>query len=125
VIINVILFLSNALYQKNHDSGFGITEILDALYGLSKTEDDFTWIENPTILKLDKSTLDFCENYLKGKRKHISLLRVYENLIMQADYLTFNEQELLDYLIKHPEIFVFTGDRSEFLDIKIKLNKNR
>ena len=113
----------NPLYLENYEFGFGITEILDALYGLGKTEDDFTWLEKPVVLKLDKNKLDLCEKFLKGKRKHVSFLRIYENLIMQADYLTFNEQELSDYLKKHTEIFDFTGDKSDFLDIEIKLNK--
>ena len=113
------------LYKRNYDCGFGINEILDALYGLGKKEDDFAWIEKPVVLKLNKNTLDLCKKFLMGKRKHASILSVYENLLMQADYLTFKEQELSDYLIKHTDIFNFTGDKSEFFDLEIKLNKKR
>lgn len=113
----------NPLYQENHESGFGINEIIDALFGLGKTENDFAWIEKPTVLKLDKKTFDICVNFLKGKRKHISLLKVYEYLLFQADYLAFNEDKLSGFLVKDNKTFDFKGDKKIFWDIDIKLNK--
>ena len=113
------------LYKKYYDTGFGIHEILDALYGLGKTENEFDWIEKPTILKLDQNTFDICIEFLKNKRKPVSIFRLYENLLMRSDYLTFKEEELSDYLLKHAEFFDITGDRSMYFDIELKLSKKR
>ena len=33
-------------------------------------------------------------------------------------YIAFNEDDLSEYLLKYPNIFVFTGDRSFTLDLK-------
>lgn len=113
------------LYRKNYDSGFGICEILDALFRLGKNEDDFAWIEKPDVLKLDKNTLDFCLELLKGKRKHVSLFQLYSDLLMHADYLKFNEKELSEFLVNYTEVFDFIGDKTDFFDLKIKLNKQK
>ncbi|PWI46326.1 hypothetical protein CEE45_17455 [Candidatus Heimdallarchaeota archaeon B3_Heim] len=60
---------------------------------------------------------------MKGKRKHISLLKVYEYLLFQADYLAFNEDKLSGFLVKDNKTFDFKGDKKIFWDIDIKLNK--
>jgi len=111
------------LYQKHYDIKFGVTEIIDALYGLGKTENDFNWIEKPDVLKLDKKTLESCSKLLKGKRKHISLGQLYTDLLIQTDYLKFNEQELSEFLISYQEIFEFIGDKTYFFDLEVKLKR--
>ena len=113
------------LYKENYESGFGISEIIDALSGLGKTENDFVWIEKPVVLKLDKNTLGICVEFLKGKRKHISLIQLYSDLLMQTDYLKFNEQELSEFLVNYTKIFDFIGDKTDFLDLKVKLNRKK
>jgi len=40
-----------------------------------------------------------------------------------ADYITFNEDELSEFLLKDVTHFTFMGDRSEFLDLQIKLTR--
>jgi hypothetical protein len=45
------------IYQKNYESGVGIHEIIDALYGLGKSENDFDWKIKLNVLKLDSDTL--------------------------------------------------------------------
>ena len=49
-----------------------IHSILDALYGLGKTEKEFDWVENPVVLKLNDETKNLCKDFLKKKRKPIS-----------------------------------------------------
>jgi len=113
------------LYEENHEFGFGISEILDALFGLGKTENDFEWITKPEIFKLDKRTLNRCIEFLKGKSKYASMLDVYGKLLMQADYLAFNEKELTEFLIQDTMPFDFTGNKEFFWDIEIKLKKKK
>ena len=111
------------LYSKHYDCGFGIQEILDALYGLGKTENDFNWIIKPNIFKLDKELVDKCIVLLKGKRKHVSAGTIYCDLIMQADYLKFEEEELSDFLLKNVSTFDFIGDKTYYFDLKFKLKR--
>lgn len=117
-----IEFLS-PLYHKYYDLGFGVYEILDALYGLGKSEKDFEWIIQPKILKLDQNTLDLCVSYLKGKRKHRSVVEISGELIMLADYCAFDDDELSTFLMGHPSIFDIKGDKDFFFDVELKLKK--
>ena len=119
------LDLVSPLYQENHESGFGISEILDALFGLGKTEKDFSWISKPSILRLDQNTLDLCIEYLKGKRKYVSVTNIYVKLIMHADYSTFNEKQLAEFLLKNSQTFDFTGNKEYYWDIELKLKKKK
>lgn len=113
------------IYEKNYESGFGISEIMDALFGLEKTEDDFNWITKPIILKLDDYSLNLCLATLKGRRKYISLTDIYMNILMQADYLTFNAKELAEFLLQKPNLFDVKGDKNYFFDIELKMKKKK
>jgi len=110
------------LYKIYYKEGFGINDIMDALIGLGKTEKDFNWISNPKIYRLNKQTLDLCIKILRGKRKHVSIFNVYENFLLDSDYVAFSEDELAEFLLKYPEIFSFDGDISfpRFLTVKLK-----
>ena len=110
------------IYKKEPEYGDVIHSILDALYGLGKTENDFDWIEKPAVLKLNDETKNLCKNFLQNKRKPIPFLSIYEHLIFQSDYLAFKEKELCVYL-KNDEQFEFSGNEIEFWDVDIKLSK--
>ena len=109
------------LYRKHYEVSFGISQIIEGLIGLGKTEKDFDWIEPPEILRLDNNTIDAFINFLKEKRKFVNLSSIYENLLMQSDYLMFDEHELANYILKRNDIFLFKGKTNYFWDIKIKL----
>ena len=87
------------LYRNNPDNGDIEYSILDALFALGKSERDFKWVSAPKILRLNKEISDFCFDYLKGKRKERELDEVFCQLLIEG-YLTFNEEEFLNYLIK-------------------------
>lgn len=110
-------------YQIYYDEGFGIHEIMDALIGLGKTEKDFNWIIEPKVLRLDKLTIDLCIKILKGRRKHTEIFDLYILLMNEAEYLTFNEDELSKFLLKDVDNFTFIGDKSRFWDLQIKIKK--
>jgi hypothetical protein len=112
------------IYQENYESGFGIHEIIDALYGLGKTENDYSWIIKPNVLKLDSYTLKLCVDYLKPKRKAKSISDIYCELIMKADYCTFNEEGLGKYLVEYPDTFEIKNESEYFWDIALKIKRN-
>lgn len=97
------LKLLEPLYRKNYESWFGINEIMEALLGLNKTEKDFQWIKKPLILRLDEETLKLCVEFLKGKNKPYSISKIYQYLLVKANYLLFTEEELSYFLIRHVE----------------------
>jgi len=111
------------LYQKDYESGFGIPEIIDALIGLGKTENDFNWLIKPKVLKLDSDTSKLCAELLRPKRKYVSISDLYCDLMISADYLTFKEKDLSDYLVKYPDTFDIKSDSEYFWDIKLKLKR--
>ena len=111
------------IYQENYESGFGIQEIIDALYGLGKTENDFNWIAKPTVLKLDSDTLKLCVDFLRLKKKAKSITDIYCELIMKSDYCTFNEEGLGKYLVKHPDTFDIKKESEYFWDIELKIKR--
>ena len=43
--------------------------ILDALFAIGKTEDDFDWAIRPEVLRLDQCVVDGCYQFLRSKRK--------------------------------------------------------
>jgi hypothetical protein len=110
------------IYKEEPDYLDVVHTILDALFESGKTENDFDWIKKPEIMRLDKTTLDHCENLLKGKRKGIPVYQIHADLSLPGAYLTFDEEELLDALSKD-ERFSITGDRNVIWDLMIKLSR--
>ena len=98
-----------AIYKKEPEFEDVIYSILDALYGLGQTEDDFEWVESPIVLKLNDQTKKHCVDFLKKKRKPTSFSSLIEHFIIQSYYLTFEEKELHAYL-KTDEHFEFTNE---------------
>ena len=113
------------IYRENPDNGNIEYSILDALFALGKSERDFKWVSVPEVIRLNNEVSDFCYDYLKGKRKARNLDDVYCQLIVEG-YLTFNEEELLNHLIKDGR-FEFQNDggiHSTLLKVQRK-SKNR
>lgn len=112
------------LYKTNYEVGFGVHEIVDALFGLGKTEDDYNWINKPDILKLDSNLINLCTELLKPKRKSVSVTDIYCDLIVKSDHCTFNELELGEYLVELTDIFVVQIDNDYIMGSKLKLKRN-
>jgi hypothetical protein len=111
------------LYEDNHDVGFGITEIVDALYGLGKTKEDYNWINRPVILTLDSDTVQFCVDILKNRRRAVRITDLYQDLIIQTDYCKFNESELAEFIIRFTDEFEVQLDTDFLMDSKLKLKR--
>ncbi|HYX07795.1 MAG TPA: hypothetical protein VE912_13785 [Bacteroidales bacterium] len=109
------------IYKKEPEYSDVIHSILDALYGLGKTENDFAWMEKPIVLKLDEQTKKLCEDFLKNKRRRTRFYNLIEHFIIQSNYMTFKEKELYVFL-KKDKRFEFTNEE-DFWEAKIKLSK--
>jgi tetratricopeptide (TPR) repeat protein len=71
--------------------------ILDALFALGKTEDDFPWLETPTIIRLGARVIDDCYEYLRPKRKPRSVDELHTTLLVRG-YVTFTHEQLMHAL---------------------------
>jgi tetratricopeptide (TPR) repeat protein len=83
--------------------------ILDALFALGKTEDNYDWVARPRVLRLGKPVLDMCYEYLHPKRKPRDVAELETELLMRG-YVTFSCEELLRGLSADPR-FVVQPDR--------------
>ena len=72
--------------------------ILDSLFALGKTENDFHWIEKPKILRMSAVIVDTCDEFLKRKRKPRSIMELYTQFVTEG-YLLFSEKDLLIALL--------------------------
>ena len=111
------------LYYKDPDDINVKHSILDALFGLDRTENDFNWIEKPTILKLNLESIDICYNLLKPKRKPKDIADLYIDL-MGYGYLTFEENDLLEAILNDGRFMV--NDEYKLISGKyVSVNKNK
>ena len=110
------------LYRNYYDVGFGISEIVDALYGLGKTKDDYDWINRPVILTIDTDTVNFCIELIKNRKRAVSISDIYQELIMKTDYCKFNERELAEFLVRFTDKFNIQLDNDfvEYSKLKVK-----
>ena len=111
------------LYRENYEVGFGIHEIIEALHGLDKSESDYNWIVKPKIIKLDSDTLKLCVEFLKPKRKPSSISDIFCDLIMHGDYYDFNEEQLVEFLLKNKDSIDIKTDSEFHWDMKISLKR--
>ncbi len=97
------------------------TIILDALFALGKTEDDFEWKQDPCILRIGKIVIDECYQFLKNKRKPLCIEDICIPLIMKG-YLKFDTDELCEALKADRRFVVEKEDfgRGEVVRIKRK-----
>ena len=87
--------------------------ILDALFGMGKTESDFKWISKPRIFLADGKTAEACHEYLNTKRKPRSVNDIYVHLILHG-YLAFNEIELVELFAFGSSIYNHWSQTSGF-----------
>lgn len=97
--------------------------LLDALFALGKTEDDFRWVQKPVVLRLGRRALDLCYEYLKPKREPRSFLDVMTHLEIQA-YVTFSGEELLHALTEDGRFVVEASHDAVFAEIRVARKKD-
>jgi len=92
--------------------------ILDALYALGKTEDDFDWVEKPVIVRMSPEIVDACYEFLRPKRKPRSVDDLYMRFIMKG-YLLFTEDDLLKALLEDSRFVVEDADAGLFAEVQV------
>lgn len=93
--------------------------ILEALLGLGKNENDFDWVEKPVILRINKALLDQCYAYLRPKRKPKSLPEICNDFVLRGSYQDFKEEDLL-LALKSDKRFIVKDEGLFGSDISVR-----
>ncbi len=97
--------------------------ILDALFAMGKTENEFRWSAQPEILRLGSDVADICYEYMRRKRNPRSVGELYSKLLSGA-YLAFTEELLMQRLRDDPR-FVVEGSGPWTSDVSVVRKPNR
>ncbi len=92
--------------------------ILEALFGMGKGIDDFSWRRPPKVLRMGDGVLDECYSYLKLKRKPRTVSNLYIMFIGRA-YLLFNEFDLFQGLVSDRRFRVENQDLCVFAEVSV------
>jgi len=68
--------------------------ILDALFALGRTEQDFAWLRAPRVYRVGPALLDACFRYLRRKRRPRLVLELVGAVLDEA-YQAFSEDDLV------------------------------
>lgn len=98
--------------------------ILDALYALGKTEDDFDWVEKPVILRMSTEIVDACYEFLRSRRKPRSVNELYTRFVMKG-YLLFTDEELLKALLEDSRFVIEEADARLFAEVQVARKARR
>ena len=108
---------ASQIYRQYPDISAFQDMILDALFALGKTEEDFDWFEYPTVIQLSFDVANLCYDYLRPKRKPRDLHDLCLEL-QKHGYLAFSEHELLDYL-ELDSRFIVNGNNPFIIKISV------
>lgn len=118
-----IEFLSEHHKRQPDNPGYHHV-ILDALYALGKTEDDFDWVEKPVTLRMSTEIVDACYEFLKSKRKPRSVNDLYTRFLMEG-YLLFTDEDLLKALLEDARFVVEEADAGLFAEVRVARKARR
>jgi len=93
--------------------------ILDSLFAMGKTENDYTWVREPCVLRIGRAVLDDCHEYLRPKRRPRDVAELSFELMMNG-YLTFSDEELLCALSADDRFFIERGVLPGFERIRVR-----
>jgi len=93
-------------YMKDPEHPLYEHAILDALFGMGKSTEDFSWKLKPKVSEISQDTLNVCFDYLKPKRKPRSVSDMYIMFIIGGGYVRFTEDELFQALIDDKRFYV-------------------
>lgn len=103
-----LVYLTN-IHQKFPDFEDVQFSILDALFALGKTENDFSWVRKPTVVRLNGEILDHCMTFLKTRKNPQSIFEIYD-LFTESGYLKFDEEELTGAMKQDGRFEIFDDD---------------
>ena len=97
--------------------------ILNALFALEKTEDDFNWFEEPIILRMSEDVVDACYKFLRRKRNPRPVFIIYMEFVTEG-YLHFTEKDLFNALL-NDERFIVEKLEEGPIFAEVKVNRKR
>lgn len=109
------------LDRKHPSMSMFSNHVLDALFALGKTEDDFDWAMPPTVLRLDKNVVDDCYEFLRPKRKSRSISDFHIEIWSDV-YVAFTDDALLECL-RNDARFVVEGTCSTTAKLRVERNR--
>jgi tetratricopeptide (TPR) repeat protein len=98
--------------------------LLDVLFGMGKTEDDYDWSKKPVVLRLNKDIIDACYLYLRPKRKPRSIYDIHNEFIFKG-YVTFTPADLLLKLLDDQRFIADDPEDQELLRVFRKKDLKR
>ena len=98
--------------------------IIDALFALGKTEDDFAWISKPEVLRLNSSILDKCYSFLLPKRKPRDVEDLRISLIADG-YVTFSYDDFVQALISDGRFIVEGADSPYYASARVRVRRKK
>lgn len=93
--------------------------LLDVLFGMGMTEDDYDWSKKPVVLRLNKDIIDACYLYLRPKRKPRSIYDIHNEFIFKG-YVTFTPEDLLLKLLDDQRFIADDPEDQELLRVDRK-----
>ncbi|HET8562420.1 MAG TPA: CDC27 family protein [Candidatus Binatia bacterium] len=112
-----IEFLSE--HHRRHPDNLDFQHvILDALFALGKTDDDFDWVQRPVILRMSSDILECCYEFLKSKRKPRSVSEIHGRFLLEG-YLLFTEEDLLKALSEDGRFIVEKADAEVLAKVRV------
>ena len=97
--------------------------ILNALFALGKTEDDFNWFEEPIILRMSEDVVDACYKFLRRKRNPRPVFIIYMEFVTEG-YLHFTEEDLFNALLNDKRFIVEKLEEGPIF-AEVKVNRKR
>ena len=92
--------------------------ILDALFALGKTHNDFDWVQTPVILRMSSDILEACYEFLKLKRKPRSFSEIHGRFLFEG-YVLFTEEDLLKALSADGRFIVEDANADLFAKVRV------
>jgi len=90
--------------------------LLDVLFGMGMTEDDYDWSKRPVVLRLTKDIIDACYLYLKPKRKPRSIYNIHNEFVFKG-YVAFTPKDLLLELLDDQRFIADDPEDQELLRV--------
>ena len=118
---NALTFLTKLHHTEPQNPNIK-NAICQALYALGKNESDFKWLQKPMVLKMDNEVTDLCYAFLILEKNPIPFLSLLECYQMKYDFVTFDEEELYNYLKEDPR-FKITDENDAFWSADIFINQ--
>ena len=92
--------------------------ILDALFGMNKSEADFKWINKPIVLRRD-NICDFAFEAFRNKRRFVTRRDIFTEL--EIHFYTLVTYEEFEFLIQADKRFKFKVE--DEIKVKVKTKK--